>query len=361
MRTTEEVSANFSTLILDWFGRHGRHDLPWQIDPAPYRVWVSEIMLQQTQVATVIPYFGRFMQRFPDVHSLAAAPLDDVLHQWSGLGYYARARNLHRAACRLVDDYDGVFPREIDKLQALPGIGRSTAGAILSLAHGQRQPILDGNVKRVLARCFAVDGWPGQAAVLKQLWALSERLAPQRDCGPYNQALMDLGATVCTRGRPRCTVCPLAAGCRAHELERPDAYPGKKPKKRLPLRSVQMLVVRDSEGAVLLQRRPPSGIWGGLWGLPEVASGDDPAAWCLDELQLEVDAARRMPVRRHTFSHFHLDIEPVEILLNTRGYAVMEAGNRLWYNVQRPENIGLAAPVTRILAELINEQPERSG
>ena len=360
MRTAKDVSGDFSDSVLDWFAEHGRHDLPWQIDPVPYRVWVSEIMLQQTQVATVIPYYGRFMQRFPDVFSLAQAPIDDVLHLWSGLGYYARARNLHRAACQLADEFGGVFPGDVDALQSLPGIGRSTAGAILSLGAGQRQPILDGNVKRVLARYFAVEGWPGRTAVLKQLWALSERLTPSRDSGAYNQAMMDLGATVCTRGIPGCPVCPLAAGCRAHKLGRPGDFPGKNPRKRLPERSVQMLIVRDTDGAVLLERRPATGIWGGLWGLPEVATGDDPAAWCLFELQQQVDAPRRLPVRRHTFSHFHLDIEPVEILLNTPGYAVMEADNRLWYNLGNPENIGLAAPVSRILAEMSNEQPYRS-
>ena len=352
MRPAEEVNTDFSRAVLDWFATYGRHDLPWQIDPVPYRVWVSEIMLQQTQVATVIPYFGRFVQRFPDVHSLAAAPIDDVLHLWSGLGYYARARNLHSTARRLVDDFDGNFPGDIEALQSLPGIGRSTAGAILSLGLGQRQPILDGNVKRVLARCFAVEGWPGQGAVLRQLWQLSERLTPREDCGAYNQAMMDLGATVCTRGRPRCDACPLAGSCRARALDRIGDFPGSKPKKKLPQRSVQMLLVRDTQGAVLLERRPPSGIWGGLWGLPEVAVGADPAGWCLDSLQQEGRAARRLPVRRHTFSHFHLDIEPVEILLNKPGCAVMEAENRLWYKSGRAENIGLAAPVARILAEI---------
>ena len=356
MRSAKAVSTDFSDSVLDWFADHGRHDLPWQIDPVPYRVWISEIMLQQTQVATVIPYYARFMQRFPDVFSLAEAPIDDVLHFWSGLGYYARARNLHRAARQLVDGFGGVFPQDVDTLQSLPGIGRSTAGAILSLGAGQRQPILDGNVKRVLARYFAVEGWPGRTAVLKQLWALSEQLTPASNAGAYNQAMMDLGATVCTRGTPDCPACPLVAGCQAYRLGRPGDFPGRKPKKRLPERSVQMLIVRDTGGAVLLERRPPSGIWGGLWGLPEVAAGDDPVAWCLFELQQEVDVPRRLPVRRHTFSHFHLDIEPVEILLNTPGCAVMEADNRLWYNVARPESIGLAAPVTRILAELINEK-----
>jgi A/G-specific adenine glycosylase len=349
---TEKVSDHFSERVLAWFERHGRHDLPWQQAPDPYRVWVSEIMLQQTQVATVIPYYLRFVQRFPDVQALASAPLDDVLHHWSGLGYYARARNLHRTAGLVSDAHDGYFPGTVDGLQGLPGIGRSTAGAILSLGLGLRAAILDGNVKRVLARHFAVAGWPGQAGVLARLWELSEDLTPQTGCGDYNQAMMDLGATVCTRAAPACDRCPLADSCRARADGRQADFPGRRPAKSLPRRGVRMLLVRDPSGAILLERRPPSGVWGGLWCLPEIPLDADPQAWCLGSLGLRGQPLGSLPVRRHTFSHFHLDIEPVEILLKTPGCAIMEDDGRLWYNVDDPGNVGLAAPIARLLREV---------
>jgi A/G-specific adenine glycosylase len=346
------VSEDFAQRVLHWFDRHGRHDLPWQQEPTPYRVWVSEIMLQQTQVATVIPYYQRFMQRFATVAALAEAPVDDVLHHWSGLGYYARARNLHAAARQVMDRHGGEFPERIEALQALPGIGRSTAGAILSLALDQPQPILDGNVKRVLARHFAIAGWPGQTKVLNRLWDLSAALTPARRTGHYNQAMMDLGATVCTRGKPACDRCPLAASCAAYAAGAQRDYPGARPRKALPVRSVRMLLVRDPAGAILLERRPPTGIWGGLWGLPEIDADGDPVAWCRDVLQCAVADPRPLAPRRHTFTHFHLEIEPFEILLNAPGCAIMEADRRLWYNALNPQSVGLAAPVARLLAEL---------
>ena len=346
------MSANFSERLLAWFDRHGRKDLPWQQDPTPYRVWVSEIMLQQTQVATVIPYYQRFMTRFPTVEDLAVAPVDEVLHHWSGLGYYARARNLHKAARMLVEELDGVWPDRLDAMQALPGIGRSTAAAILSLASGQQQTILDGNVKRVLARYFAVDGWPGRGVVMQRLWQLAEELTPAHRTAHYNQAMMDLGATLCTRRNPRCDHCPVADDCQARALGRQHDYPGKKPKKTLPEKRVRMLLVRDPAGAVLLERRPPSGVWGGLWCLPETAVEHDPLDWCAERLQEQGDLGRTLGARRHTFSHFHLDIEPVEILLKRPGCGVLESGRQLWYNPKQPENVGLAAPVARLLEEI---------
>jgi len=254
--------------LLAWFDTHGRHDLPWQHPRTPYRVWISEIMLQQTQVSTVVPYFERFLQRFPDVHSLAAAAQDDVLALWSGLGYYARARNLHRAAQHIVERHDGKFPTTLEAWLALPGIGRSTAGAILAQAFEQRQPILDGNVRRVLARYHAIDGWPGDRAVQDQLWKRAEAATPHRRIADYTQAIMDLGATVCTR-TPRCNQCPLSTGCGAHRLGRTADFPGRRPRKTLPVRLTAMLVLRDENGRILLVRRPPTGIWGGLWSLPE--------------------------------------------------------------------------------------------
>ena len=305
-----------------------------------YRVWVSEIMLQQTQVATVIPYFERFMARFASVESLAAAPVDEVLHLWSGLGYYARARNLHRAAEQLCDEFGGEFPQDLAGLQSLPGIGRSTAGAILSLAGGQRQTILDGNVKRVLARYFAEPGWPGRTAVMNRLWELAESLTPQTRVAAYNQAMMDLGAGVCTRGSPDCTSCPLGGDCAAYRLGRQQDFPGRKPKKSLPQRAVRMLLVREPAGTILLERRPPTGVWGGLWCLPELAPDADPLSWCADRIRQPAVLGRVLAPRRHTFSHFHLDIEPVEILLKQPGCGVLEGGQRLWYNPRQPEAVG---------------------
>lgn len=348
------MTASFATRLLDWFEVHGRHDLPWQRDVSAYRVWVSEIMLQQTQVATVIGYFERFMQRFPDVASLAEAPLDEVLARWSGLGYYARARNLHRAAQRICAEHDGCLPANFDALIALPGIGRSTAGAILSLSGGQRHAILDGNVKRVLARHAGESGWPGSAPVARRLWQIAEQRTPQQRSGEYNQAMMDLGATLCTRTRPDCARCPVAADCVARATARQADYPGPRPRKALPERAVRMLVVRDATGGLLLERRPPSGIWGGLWSLPEIAVDADPLAWCADTLRSDASLVRRLAARRHSFTHFHLHIEPLEILLETPGWAVLEGAERVWYNATQINDVGVPAPVARLIAEIVD-------
>ncbi|HET8551115.1 MAG TPA: A/G-specific adenine glycosylase, partial [Gammaproteobacteria bacterium] len=266
------VEHDFAPRLLAWFASHGRHALPWQREPTPYRVWVSEIMLQQTQVATVIPYFKRFMARFPDLATLAAAPLDDVLALWSGLGYYARARNLHRAAQSAVAEYGGELPASLDELMAFPGIGRSTAGAILSLSRGQRHPILDGNVKRVLARFHAIAGWPGDKRVADRLWEFAESHTPVADCAAYTQAIMDFGATVCTRRNPACDICPMSANCEAYALGRQHDFPAPRARRGYPERNVRVLVI-EAEGAVLLEKRPPTGIWGGLWSLPELPEG----------------------------------------------------------------------------------------
>ena len=260
---TAEPTADFARRLLAWHAEHGRHTLPWQRDPTPYRVWVSEIMLQQTQVSTVVPYFERFMARFPKVAILAAAPLDEVLHHWSGLGYYARARNLHRAAEILAGTYGGEFPATLEEVIALPGIGRSTAGAILALSRGLRHPILDGNVKRVLARGFAVEGWPDAPHVQKTLWALAETLTPLEGVAAYTQAIMDLGATLCTRSRPACERCPVATLCVARQLSKVENYPAPRPRKPLPERRTRFMVLRDPAGRWLLERRPARGIWGG--------------------------------------------------------------------------------------------------
>ena len=351
--------GDFAARVLHWFDCHGRTDLPWQRDPSPYRVWVSEIMLQQTQVQTVIPYFERFVARFPDVAALAEAPLDDVLHIWSGLGYYARARHLHHAARLIRDQHGGAYPVDFDSVAALPGVGRSTAGAILSLALGQRHPILDGNVKRVLARHFAVAGWPGQSAVSQRLWQLAAELTPQGRVADYNQAMMDLGATLCARARPRCPDCPVARDCVARQDGNPSDYPGRKPGKALPVRAARLLVVRDPAGRVLLERRPPTGVWGGLWSLPQTDLADDPLAWCRDQgLGEGARVLGHWPVRRHTFSHFHLDMHPVEIRLDRPGLRALDGDGRVWYKPQSPDARGLAAPIRKLLAELAGREGE---
>ena len=348
---------NFAHRVVSWHRRHGRHDLPWQHPRTPYRVWISEIMLQQTRVATVIPYYERFMTAFPNVETLATAKEDEVLHLWSGLGYYARARNLHRAARIIVEEHGGRFPEEFDAVLALPGIGRSTAGAILSLALGQRYPILDGNVKRVLARHFAVEGWPGHSTVSKQLWAWSEALTPRESVADYNQALMDLGATLCTRTNPCCSDCPLAGSCRARAREAVHRYPAPRPRRELPERVVQMVVVRDGAGRVLLQKRPPTGLWGGLWGFPELPPEADALHWCRERLAPEVKVDGALPGRGHTFTHFRLHIEPRLFRLENPVQGVLDGEDTLWYNPNQHRR-GLAAPVQALLRELFKQEPE---
>ena len=340
----------FSQKLLLWFSQHGRHDLPWQQNRTLYRVWVSEIMLQQTQVATVIPYFERFMSRFPSIQTLADASLDEVLHLWTGLGYYARARNLHKAAQIIRDGYANQFPEEFEFVLALPGIGRSTAGAILAQALGQQHVILDGNVKRVLTRLYAIEGWPGKKDIENQLWTLAESLTPEKQLADYTQAIMDLGATACAR-KPNCPACPVIDLCMAHQQNNVSDYPTPKKRKALPVKTTHMLVLKNKAGDILLQQRPPSGIWGGLWSLPEYSenSTDNIHKWCEQYLGLRIDNIKSQPLFRHTFSHFHLDITPVSCRVKSPANHVMEATNRVWYNTQRPESLGLPAPVLKIL------------
>ena len=339
----------FSDQLLAWFDNHGRKDLPWQ-KPDPYCVWVSEIMLQQTQVQTVIPYFERFMASFPDVAALADAELDAVMHHWSGLGYYARARNLHKAAVVIRDEHEGRFPRSYDDIVALPGIGRSTAGAILSLALGERQPILDGNVKRVLARQLTIEGWPGKTAVLNALWDAAERFTPEERVADYTQAIMDLGATVCTRSRPACTACPVSEGCRAHHKGTIDRYPGRKPKKIKPLRQTTM-VIAISDGAIYLERRPPAGIWGGLWSLPEIGDGQL-ENWCVEKLSGTHDEIEPLETLRHSFSHYDLDIQPILLRVEQASRKVADSADTIWYRLDEEPPGGIAAPVRKLIDQL---------
>lgn len=352
---TKTQPANFADTVLAWFDQHGRKHLPWQQNINAYRVWVSEIMLQQTQVATVIPYFERFMARFPSVQSLAQAPVDEVLHLWTGLGYYARARNLHKAAQQVATEWNGEFPRSVAELEQLCGIGRSTAGAIASIAYGEQAAILDGNVKRVLARYHGVDGWPGQTAVAKQLWALAEAATPTSRNGDYTQAMMDLGATLCTRAKPLCDSCPLLGGCVAFATGRIAELPGKKPRKTLPEKSVQLLMLRNPSGQLMLEQRPPTGIWGGLWSFPELDTSLSARSFARKNYG-EVAQVEPLEPWRHTFSHYHLHIHPVLISLSGTKAAVADQPVR-WIRPQTPGNLGLAAPVTKLLAQIAALEP----
>ena len=340
---------DFAAKLLSWFDIWGRKDLPWQQHANPYRIWVSEIMLQQTQVATVIPYFNRFMVRFPTVGELAQAPIDEVLHLWTGLGYYARARNLHKAAISIVQEHQGSLPTNVETLMTLPGIGRSTAGALVALGRGERAPILDGNVKRVLARCFAIPGWPGEGATAKRLWDKAEALTPSQRVGDYTQAIMDLGALICTRTRPRCDACPLQDDCLALAEEATQAYPGKKQKKSLPVRATVMLVIRLDE-ALLLEQRPASGLWGGLWSFPEVQAEGEIDGYLSSHL-LQEQSRQHLAPFRHSFTHYHLDITPILIAASDKGHLADSAAH-CWYSPAAAPKLGLTKPVTKILAAL---------
>ncbi len=344
--------AAFADLVIAWQAAHGRHDLPWTLDRSAYRVWLSEIMLQQTQVTTVIPYFERFVARFPGVRALAAADIDEVLHLWSGLGYYSRARNLHRTAQIVVDKHAGRFPNDVPGLSELPGIGRSTAGAIVALAGDRRAAILDGNVKRVLARYHAVDGWPGQSAVLKTLWRLAEAHLPQANFCAYTQALMDLGATLCTRRAPACERCPVHHNCAARKNGDPEGYPARRPQRTLPTRDTCFLIVEDNAGAVLLERRPASGIWGGLWCFPQVdnENGLDVAAAALG--LVDYDIVERLADVTHTFTHFRLNIQPLRLRATNCDAQIRESDDLCWYRSAAANRLGLPAPVARLLKKL---------
>jgi A/G-specific adenine glycosylase len=347
--------TRFAPQLLQWFDRHGRKSLPWQQNPSPYRVWVSEVMLQQTQVATVIPYFERFMSRFPDVRTLAAAPLDEVLHLWTGLGYYARARNLHKSAGIIVQSHDGRFPEEFAALHQLPGVGRSTAGAILALACGQRHAILDGNVKRVLARVFGLAGDPGNAQVLKALWEQAERCTPSDHVGPYTQAIMDLGATVCTRARPACTLCPYLNSCVAAREGRQAELPGRKQRRERASRAAVLLIAQsgsDADASVLIERRPASGIWGGLWAPPQFADGAAALDWCRQELGEPDAVTEELTPIDHAFTHFDLHLTPLRVQV-LRREAVRDADDRRWYRLAEPPQLGLPQPVRQLFTRML--------
>jgi A/G-specific adenine glycosylase len=352
---TTAGAEHIAPALLEWWTQYGRKDLPWQSDPSPYRVWVSEIMLQQTQVAAVERYFDRFIAEFSDVATLANADQDRVLHLWSGLGYYARARNLHRAARVVRDEFGGDIPHDLDQLISLPGIGRSTAGAILALSCDQRHPILDGNAKRVLARLFGVSGWTGSTANLKRLWQLASDCTPNERPGNYTQAIMDLGATLCTRARPTCEVCPLTMHCSAYQEQLTGEIPAPRPKRRRAQRAaIVMLLVRE-DGAVLLEKRPENGIWGGLWSFPEADEVSAVDAWCINRVGVAPSRIEVRSIVNHSFTHFDLDMTPVEAYLDRVPARVMDGDQWLWYNRRAPAAVGLAAPVARLL-ELVGDE-----
>jgi A/G-specific adenine glycosylase len=337
--------------LLDWYDRCGRRDLPWQRDRDPYRIWVSEIMLQQTQVSTVIPYFLRFTDRFPDIPALASAELDEVLHLWTGLGYYARARNLHRAAGIVCREHAGRFPRDEAEVYRLPGIGRSTAHAILAFAFDRDLPILDGNVKRVLARHFRVHGRTGTAPVERRLWRLAADNTPAERTADYTQAIMDLGATVCVRRRPVCAACPLADTCGALAAGEQAALPTPRHRRARHTRAVCMIMMQ-ANGRVLLQKRPPSGIWGGLWSFPEIEPGENIEPAVLEAYGLHVEVVDTWEVLKHGFTHFNLDIVPVRAEFVRWDDRTMENTELIWYNLSEPDARGLAAPVKKLLQKL---------
>ena len=336
--------------LLAWHDQHGRTNLPWQNTRDAYRIWVSEIMLQQTQVTTVIPYYERFMQRFPNASALAEADIDDVLHLWTGLGYYARARNLHKAAKQIIDEHNGKFPTEFEEVLTLSGIGRSTAGAILAFSEQQRHPILDGNVKRVLSRVYAVEGWYGKKPVENRLWELAELNTPGTKVDQYTQAIMDFGATLCTRTKPNCNACPLTDQCQALEHDRVNELPHGKPKTDKPTKHTYMLLIEDDDGGFLLEQRPPSGIWGGLWCPIEIEEHKTTA----QVGALKVTIQESLPSFRHTFSHYFLDITPLKAVITGQAQIVAENTNLVWYNPASPKALGLPAPVKKLLEQVAN-------
>ncbi|MDX1351683.1 MAG: A/G-specific adenine glycosylase [Thiomicrorhabdus sp.] len=365
---------NFSSQLLDWFDEFGRHDLPWQQAITPYAVWVSEIMLQQTQVKTVIPYYQKFMERFPTVAHLAQATQEEVLSYWAGLGYYARGRNLHKSAQSIVVEHGGEFPHKFEDIIALPGIGRSTAGAILSIALQQRYPILDGNVKRVLSRFYAIEGWPGEKAIEQQLWLKADELTPAKRFADYTQAIMDLGATLCTRSKPKCSSCPQQLQCQAYQQNRVLEFPYKKPKKEKPIKQAWLLLQTNQNGQIWLKKRPAKGIWGGLWSLPEFEN----RSLCeqfVESQGSDSDTLIEWDKFRHTFSHYHLEIHPVYIEMGSglkRQVAEANAEYRVqseptakelgeWYSIETlmQSPIGLPAPITKLVMRL--QQRQRDG
>lgn len=342
----------FSNRLLRWYDQHGRKSLPWRENVSPYRVWISEIMLQQTQVKTVIPYFQRFIQRFPNLDELAGATEDEVLHLWTGLGYYSRARNLHQAA--KIMRTTARFPNKMEALMALPGIGRSTAGAILSIAFNQATPILDGNVRRILTRFHAIEGFPASTLVSQQLWNWAQLYTPKERVADYTQAIMDLGASLCTRTKPQCHACPIADSCQAHQQKRETAFPNSKIPKKVPIREITMIIFHDAiNRRILLEKRPPVGIWGGLWSFPECPEQENLERWSQQHYGICGTKIKELPQIKHKLSHFQLHIKPVYLCVSARlADRVLDSARQIWYNPEQPSLRGFAAPVKRLLQQI---------
>lgn len=350
------MPLSFSEKVLSWFYQYGRHTLPWQNDPTPYRVWISEVMLQQTQVNTVLTYFQRFVAHFPTIQHLATARLDDVLSLWSGLGYYSRARNLHQSANIIVTQYHGKWPMDVTTLTTLPGIGRSTAGAIISLSNNHFAPILDGNVKRVLARFFAIEQWPGETSTQKMLWTKAESLTSNTHPKDYNQAMMDLGAMICTRTQPQCPICPLHHDCQAFQQNATNHYPVKKSKKTVPVIHKQFILLMSSVHDIWMYKRPPNGIWGGLWSLPELSMETSPQDWLMQWLadqtypdQIKTSFTQTaLPAIKHVFTHFVLHLHPVKITIS---HAINQHNDGIWHDLRTPFPGGVSAAIMKVLKQ----------
>jgi A/G-specific adenine glycosylase len=351
MNKINHSQKSFSSLILNWFDISGRHDLPWQHNKTPYRVWVSEIMLQQTQVSTVIPYYLRFMECFPTLETLATASEDEVLHYWTGLGYYSRARNLQRAAKYIIERFAGVFPDNLNDLISLPGIGRSTAGAILSIAFQKKATLLDGNVKRVLTRFAGINEWPGEKKTEAQLWELAENFTPEKRTADYSQAIMDLGATLCKRSKPQCSACPLQKKCVANAENLQAVLPRSKPRKILPLRKTTLIIFQHKD-TIFLEKRASQGIWGGLWSLPAVNNPQEIQHQFAHLFHFDEKNITPLANFRHTFSHFHLEVTPIKILVSKIKPKVMASDQQIWYNLSQPAMIGLPGPIKKLLRAL---------
>lgn len=347
---------DFTRKLLTWYKIQGRKNLPWQENKTAYRVWISEIMLQQTQVKTVIPYYLRFMEVFPDIATLADAPLDTVLALWAGLGYYTRARNLHKTAMIIQHHYNGKFPSDPEKIIALPGIGRSTAHAILAFSEKQALPILDGNVKRVLARLHTLPGWPGKPDVEKKLWELAETYTPtRRYIAEYTQAIMDLGATLCTRSKPKCNDCPVSNECLAFKNNATALYPHPSPKKSLPTKRTFFLLLKNQKNEILLERRPETGIWGGLWSFPEAETPDLPFHYLNHYGLNDEHTSQVLDPIKHTFSHFKLIATPIKHRVRIKRSSAMSNTSILWHNPHDPLPKGVPAPIKKLLQQLEKE------
>jgi A/G-specific adenine glycosylase len=346
------LEEQFSQPLLRWYDVHGRKNLPWQLPRDPYRVWISEIMLQQTQVHTVIPYFNRFIERFPVIHDLAQADEDTVLAYWSGLGYYSRARNLHKTAQIISKDFAGHIPENLQLLMTFPGIGPSTAAAILSQAYNHPTAILDGNVKRVLTRFFRIEGWPEKAAIKKVLWELADECMPQERCADYTQAIMDLGATCCTLKKPDCSQCPVQRDCQALKHKEQHLLPTKKTKKAIPVYQKQFLVLCNQEQMIFLEKKPPAGVWGGLWCLPSIDKDRCPLSYIQQHYDIQGEQPKHLTSLKHRFSHFHLEIDA--ILIKATHLQTKEKKHKgQWFTKEKLTQVGIAKPITQILKHLL--------